>query len=548
MKKRMNMLPICTALILAVSLLFSACGGAADHAPKNGTSAGTQTPAATAAPQPPYAGGLVPPGNVITEQQDVGEVDFAALNDGMSGESYLVIDENNDVATNAESMLTFSLKVDTAAYTNVSRYIGSGNLPPKDAVRTEELLNYFTYDREMSFNGDSPFALYAELGPSPFDADKLLAFVRVKSKDIDKDALPPSNLTFLIDTSGSMSSHDKLPLLQEAFSLLVDTLDEDDTVSIVTYAGNAGVLLDSVPGSDKDAILSAINRLYAGGSTAGAQGISTAYALAEKNYREGGNNRVILATDGDFNVGTSSTDELAKLAAQKRGNGIYLSILGFGTGNIRDDIMETLSREGNGNYAYINSLQTAQKVLVDELASNLFTIADDVKAQVEFNPENVKSYRLIGYENRRLENKDFTDDKKDAGEIGVGTDTIVLFELELHDGAAGVTYKYGKADNATPDFTNELFELRIRYKDPGESASKLLTLPAFFGDITNENSSDFRFASAVAAFSHLLRGSAYTGEATLLGTYALAEGALGRDAGGYRVEFLRLLEAYERIR
>ena len=335
--------------------------------------------------------------------------------------------------------------------------------------------------------------------------------------------------------------------MKQAFGLLVDTLTENDRVSIVTYAGSSEVVLDGVTGDEKHRIMDAIENLRAGGSTAGADGINTAYALAEKNYLFGGNNRVILATDGDFNVGISSTDELARLVAQKRGNGVYMSILGFGTGNIRDDIMETLSKEGNGNYAYINDLHNAKKVLVDELAANLFTIADDVKAQIEFNPQNVKSYRLIGYENRQLSNEDFANDQKDAGEIGVGTDVIMMFELELYGAESGTPGRYTQTNTAVTDFPDELFEIRLRYKNPGENTSKLMTQQIRFSDITERNSSDFRFASAVAAFGHLLRDSQYTDDLTLSNIKSLAEDSLGRDREGYRWEFLRLLEQYDRL-
>ncbi len=464
-----------------------------------------------------------------------------------SSESYLVIDENRRESVAEESMLTFSLKVDTAAYSNVARYIASGNLPPVDAVRTEELINYFTYEERMVFGRSNPFALSAQLAPSPFGGERYMAYIRVKSQDIDKSELPPCNLTFLIDTSGSMNSYDKLPLLKDAFELLVDTLDEDDRVSIVTYAGSAGIVLDSVSGDDKRGIMRAIDKLEASGSTAGAEGILTAYKLAEKNYIEGGNNRVILATDGDFNVGLSTTDQLAEMVAEKRGNGVYLSILGFGTGNIRDDIMETLSKEGNGNYSYIYDLAGAEKVLVEELASNLYVIAEDVKAQVEFNPENVKSYRLIGYENRALDNEDFTDDTKDAGEIGAGCDVVMMFELELYEEAEAAYKKYTTPLPSQADYSNELFEVRLRYKDSGKTASKLMTLPVYYDDITASPGNDFTFACSVAAFGELLRGSRYSGNATIFDILALAEDSLGEDAEGYRREFITLLEQYRRI-
>ena len=519
---------IFTLLALILSL-FSACSA---RPPATSTSAPRPGPPSSPAPVP--------------EAPADGSLESSPVPDYSQNESYLTIDENLAKSTDRESTLTFSLKVDTAAYSNVKRYIESGNLPPHDAVRTEELINYFKYDGEMSFSND-PFAIYAEVGPSPFDAGRYMAFIRVKSVDIDKNKLPRSNLTFLIDTSGSMDSYDKLPLLKQAFGLLVDTLTENDRVSIVTYAGSSAVILDGTTGDNKQHIMSAIENLRAGGSTAGADGINTAYALAEKNFIENGNNRVILATDGDFNVGISSTDKLAELVAEKRGNGVYMSILGFGTGNIRDDIMETLSKEGNGNYSYISDLHGAKKVLVDELSANLFTIADDVKAQIEFNPQNVKSYRLIGYENRRLNNEDFADDTKDAGEIGAGTDVIMMFELKLYGAGPETPGKYAQTNTAVPDFADELFEIRLRYKKPGEDNSNLMTRPVFFDNIVENGSTDFHFACSVAAFCHLLRESQYTDKLTLGDVKSLAGNSLGYDREGYRWEFLRLLEQCERL-
>ncbi|MCL2752451.1 MAG: DUF3520 domain-containing protein, partial [Firmicutes bacterium] len=361
-----------------------------------------------------------------------------------------------------------------------------------------------------------------------------------------------SNLTFLIDTSGSMSSHDKLPLLKESFKLLVETLDEDDIVSIVTYAGTSKIELDGVSGADKRQITKAIDSLKAGGSTAGGKGIRTAYELAEKNFISGGNNRVILATDGDFNVGVSSNAELSRLIRDKRESGVYLSILGFGMGNIRDDLMETLSKDGNGNYSYINSLRTAQKVLVDELTGNLFTVADDVKAQVEFNPANVKSYRLIGYENRVMDDRDFADDTKDAGEIGADTDVIILFEIELHNSPGNPEMKYQSNPPAKPadpgaPYANELFEVRIRYKDPGKSESKLIAFPVKFENVRVNGSTDLNFACSVAAFADMLRGSVYAEPLTAGKIISVAEGSLGADRGGYRADFLALVSMYRRL-
>lgn len=537
---------------LALAVILGACGAASSSGssapagvPAGSASAGGSS-AAPASPPPPAA-----PAYSHNGDEALGGYSTEGKSNPSSGESYLVIDENEKILTDNNSMLTFSLKVDTASYSNVQRYIESGNLPPKDAVRTEELINYFRYDADLQFGRD-PFAIYAEVAPSPFGADKLMALIRVKTPDIDKSDLPPSNLTFLIDTSGSMSSYDKLPLLKDSFALLVDTLGENDMVSIVTYAGESRIVLDSVSGADKRRILDAIGKLRAGGSTAGGEGIQTAYRLAEKNFLPGGNNRVILATDGDFNVGVSSNAQLSRLIKEKKESGLYLSILGFGMGNIRDDLMETLSKDGNGNYSYINSLRTAQKVLVEELAGNLYTVADDVKAQVEFNPDNVRGYRLIGYENRALDNRDFADDAKDAGEIGAGSDMIILFEIELENPPYNGGLKYQNntaAGGLNPDspYADELLEVRIRYKDPGEQISKLVTRPVTLTDIRERGSSDFDFACSVAAFAELLRGSAYGGAITPADIITVAEDSLGRDGGGYRTDFLTLLNQYRRL-
>lgn len=451
-----------------------------------------------------------------------------------AGEEYLSIRENNEVDTELEDTVTISLKVDTAAYTNTVRYIESGSVPPADAVRTEEFINYFPYEEETEPT-DSPFSISAEVGDSPFSPGKKTAFIRIKTDDIDTSQLPPSNLTFLIDTSGSMDSYDKLPLLKQAFSLLTDTLTEDDMVSIITYAGSSEIVLDSVSGADKDKILNAINNLSASGSTAGADGIDTAYKLAEKNFRPQGNNRVILATDGDFNVGYSDTASLEDFVSSKSANGVYLSILGFGTGNIRDDIMETLSAHGNGNYGYINSRETAEKLLVDELGSSLFTVADDVKAQVVFNPALVKNYRLIGYENRKLSNDDFSNDEKDAGEIGAGSDVAAMFEFELSD----------TAENRSID--EQLMEIRIRYKNPGEDESRLVTKSTSLGDRPLGNSTDFNFACCVAAFSEILRQSQYSDDIRIEDCINLASDSLGTDVKGYRSGFVKLIQEYQDI-
>jgi len=544
-QKRFSILLVTAILILA--LLAGACAGKmtadkpsyvydppADSAPKWDLD--------PSVPEPP-----APDGSYYYSYYNYGyDDDYYVSNN----EKYLDITENTRQLVERDPMLTFSLKVDTASYANVERYIQNGQLPPRDAVRTEELINYFRYDTEPNFQSGSPFGVYTEIGPSPFDPYKYMAFVRVKARDLDKRQLPSANLTFLIDVSGSMSSYDKLPLLQESFALLVETQDKNDTVSLVTYASGTAVVLDSVKGNDKATILNAIRGLKASGSTAGEAGIQTAYRLAEKNFQKNGNNRIILATDGDFNVGTSNLQELERLVANKKETGIYLSILGVGTGNIRDDIMETLAKHGSGNYSYINSIAAAEKVLVDELATNLYVIAEDVKAQVEFNPMNVKSYRLIGYENRALDNRDFNDDTKDAGEIGVGADVIVLFEIELADGIASPGLKYSSGA-LEPDlnaaYGDELFEVRLRYKKPGEGNSRLLVEPATFKSILRANTSDFNFACSVAAFGDMLRGSTYAKDITAGQLLALAEDSLGTDAKGYRMGYLQLLAQLKRL-
>jgi len=457
------------------------------------------------------------------------------------GESYLEIEELGFQLVEAKPESTFSLKVDTASYSNIQRFIKNGDLPPKDAVRTEELINWFSYDEPLEFSAGSPFGFYTEIGPSPFDDEKLLAMIRVGTREVDREDLPPCNLVFLIDVSGSMGSYDKLPLLQDSLVMLCGELGPEDTVSIVTYASGTRVALSGASGADTKKIENTINRLSSGGSTAGAGGIQLAYEQAQKYFIEGGNNRVILATDGDFNVGISDLGELSDFISEKRETGVYLSVLGFGTGNIRDDIMETLARDGNGNYSYIDSLRTAEKVLVNELSSNLFTVADDVKAQIVFDPDTVYSYRLIGYENRMLQTEDFDNDRKDAGEIGAGSDVVALFELEpLGEGAAA---------------NDHLFDVRVRYKDPGESKSQLIEFPVAMQRLGSENTSDFNFACAVALFGDYLRTYGYSLDDYDLddvydhdeklqffdNLYRLALYNDGVDEQGYRADFRELI-------
>ena len=535
MFKKITSLIVLIALVLASAVAFSSC--ASSKSTSLNDRYNSTYPGASSAPAASMSNGnsVAPSGGSYYNNVPP----YAKVPDAFPDEEYLAIVENAITDVRIDPLLTFSLKVDTASYRNVVRYIDSGNLPPADAVRIEEMINYFSYDIPLTPGDAAPFAIYTEIGPSPFDSDNEIAFVRVKTREIDRADLPSCNLTFLIDTSGSMDSYDKLPLLKTAFSLLVETLTEDDVVSIVTYAGNASVALDSVRGDQKGRILDAINGLRAAGSTAGADGINTAYALAEKNFIKGANNRVLLATDGDFNVGISSVGALESLIRQKRESGIYLTILGFGTENLKDNRMETLAKNGNGNYSYLDSVAEAQKVLVDEMGSNLYTIADDVKAQIEFNPVLVESYRLIGYENRMLADRDFNDDTKDAGEIGVGTDVVLMFEITR---AANIEYRYQQKERA--DHSDELFTVSIRYKEPGESVSKLISVPVKLESYTDFNSADFNFAVSVAVFGHLLRASEYTGSATVERVIATAMDSIGSDNGGYRKEFIDLVKQY----
>lgn len=548
------------AMVLAATMLFSGCGGrnmtyTLDSNNAVGDNFTTSQPEGAPPPMDKVGNtGNAPSyedeaegGRKARVQEDGFEFTDTSIaeEDNYPDEEYLAITENVTTDVKDNPLITFSLKVDTASYRNVVRYIESGSVPPSDAVRIEEMINYFNYDRVLPEN-DTPFSVYTEVGKSLFDANKEIAFVRVKTKDIDRSELPRSNLTFLIDTSGSMDSYDKLPLLKSSFSLLTETLTESDMVSIVTYAGSSAVLLDSVSGNQTNRIIDAIDGLNAGGSTAGADGIITAYMLAEKNFIPEGNNRVILATDGDFNVGLSSMNELERLISDKRASGVYLSILGFGTENLKDNKMETLAKNGNGNYSYVDSIASAKKVLVDELGANLYTIADDVKAQIEFNPALVSSYRLIGYENRKLADRDFADDTKDAGEIGIGTDVVLMFELTAADSEIPLKYQPAEETPApeSGDYSNELFQVKIRYKNPGESVSKLIVIPVKTNSITDLNTNDFNFAICVAGFGHLLKNSAYSGDINVSSLLNLAKDSLGEDNGDYRKEFVEILQKY----
>ena len=466
-------------------------------------------------------------------------------------ESYDYIAENAFLEAMSNPLSTFSIDVDTASYSNARRFINSSQLPPVDAVRIEEFINYFTYDYPQP-QGQHPFAITTELSSAPWNPDHQLVHIGIQGQQVDKEALPDSNLVFLLDVSGSMNEANKLPLLKQGFRLLVEQLTERDQVAIVVYAGAAGLVLPSTPGDEKATILSAIDRLEAGGSTAGGAGIRLAYQQAKENFIAGGNNRVILATDGDFNVGTSSDSELVRLIEQYRDDGIFLSTLGFGSGNYKDSKMEQLTNKGNGNYAYIDTIREAEKVLVSEMAGTLLTIAKDVKIQIEFNPTKVAAYRLIGYENRLLAKEDFVDDSKDAGELGAGHTVTALYELipVSADEQARPTaaLKYQESAISTQANSNELMTVKFRYKQPDGSQSIEIVSPVLDEPVAlAAASTDFRFSAAVAEFGMLLRDSAFKGQATYEQVMGLAETSLGQDVAGYRREFLQLVETAQSL-
>ncbi|PID73429.1 MAG: hypothetical protein CSB33_03830 [Desulfobacterales bacterium] len=465
-------------------------------------------------------------------------------------EEYERIRENSFKNTLQDPISTFSIDVDTASYANLRRFIQQSRVPPRDAVRIEEMINYFSYDYPEPA-GEHPFSITTEAGPCPWNQDHRLVHIGLQGKNLDYANLKPANLVFLIDSSGSMSAPNKLPLLKKSFKLLLNECGENDRISIVAYAGAAGLILPPTPAGEKEKILASLDRLQAGGSTAGGAGIRLAYDTAEKSFIPDGNNRVILATDGDFNIGVSSTSELVRLIENKRKTGIFLTILGFGMGNYKDGRMERISNAGNGNYFYIDTIREAEKVFVREMRANLFTIAQDVKIQVEFNPATVAGWRLIGYENRLLATEDFNDDTKDAGELGAGHTVTALYELvpagTPNDLPPAAKLRYQK-NGITPaagesPVSGELLHIRFRYKPVGENISRLMEQPlssaASSLDATSEN---FRFSAAVAGFGMLLRDSKFKNELNYDDVLALARSATGRDENGDRAEMIRLIE------
>ncbi|KAF3888138.1 MULTISPECIES: vWA domain-containing protein [Nostocales] len=465
--------------------------------------------------------------------------------ENLSREGYKHNEDNQFQSVSVNPLSTFSIDVDAASYSNIRRFINQGQLPPSDAVRLEEMINYFSYDYPQP-DDDKPFSVTTEVSYAPWNPKHKLVQIALQSKKISTENLPANNLVFLLDVSGSMEDPNKLPLLKSALRLLVNELRDSDKVAIVVYAGNAGLVLPPTPGSQKDKIFDAIEQLAAGGSTAGGEGIQLAYKIARDNFIKSGNNRVILATDGDFNVGVTSDEELVSLIEKEREKGIFLTVLGFGTGNLQDAKMEQLADKGNGNYAYIDNLLEAKKVLVKEMGATLLTIAKDVKIQVEFNPTKVQGYRLIGYENRLLANQDFNDDKKDAGELGAGHSVTALYEIIPTGVESDVTLpkvdslKYQQKSLSNQD---EIMQVKLRYKQPQASASQLLTYPVVDRGVKlNEATTNLKFASAVAGFGMVLRNSRYKGTATFDGVLQLARQSQGADLDGYRAEFIRLVE------
>ena len=467
--------------------------------------------------------------------------------DDFNTEAYHHVGETGFREVLDEPLSTFSVDVDTASYSNVRRFLRQNRLPPKDAVRVEELINYFSYSYPAPA-GAHPLAVKTEMSQCPWNRLHGLVHIGIKGKELERKQLPPSNLVFLVDVSGSMADRNKLPLLKRSLNLLVRELNAYDRVAIVTFCDAAALILPPTPGDEKKTIRDAIASMEADGMTTGEEGMRLAYEIAGNNYMKNGNNRVILATDGDFNVGPSSEGEMIEFVEEKRKEGVFLSILGFGTGNLKDSTLKAIADNGNGHYAYVDSLNEARKVLVRELGATLFTIASDVKVQVEFNPALVKAYRLVGYENRMLDNEDFEDDTKDAGEIGAGRTVTVLYELipagsqEGDPKVDGLKYQETQVkDDART--TDELMTVKIRYKPPNEETSREIVHPVADQHVPlGETSDDYRFSAAVAAFGMLLRDSEFKGEASYDGVLRLARQARGRDEEGYRAEFVQLVE------
>lgn len=550
MKKRKQITAVGLAGILMAASL-TGCAGGKSSAVAEGTTA--------AAAQMTEAAGYSPMESAAGSRDGMADrYQMAYDGEYLNTEEYSTIVENGFKSVAENPLSTFSVDVDTAAYSNVRRMINRGETIPEDAVRIEEMINYFKYDYK-SPEGDVPFSVTTELSDCPWNPQNQLMLIGIQAKEIDFDNRPMSNLVFLLDVSGSMYDADKLPLVQKSFGLLTDELTENDRVSIVTYAGYEQVVLEGARGDEKVKIREALDSLTAGGSTAGEAGINRAYELAEKYFIAGGSNRVILATDGDLNVGISSESELKKLIEKKRKSGVHLSVLGFGTGNIKDNKMEALADNGDGNYGYIDNLMEAKKILVEEMGGTLITVAKDVKLQVEFNPAQVSGYRLIGYENRTLADEDFDDDAVDAGEIGSGHRVTALYEIVRAGGEVPTeNLKYqetGKEENEAGDtrardakesagageLEHELLTVNIRYKAPNGNESKLISVPVETGSYQKDIPANLRFAGAVAEFGMLLRDSEYKGDASYEEVISLISGMPQSGMDAYKDEFKQMV-------
>ena len=490
----------------------------------------------------------------IMAAPSTGMYNFIGDEEEFSREGYDNINENIFFKVKDNPLSTFSIDVDAASYSNVRRFLNQGQLPPAGAVRIEEMVNYFHYEYPQP-TGNDPFSINTEISDAPWNKDHKLVLIGLQGKKIPTDNLPASNLVFLIDVSGSMSSPNKLPLVKASMKMLVDQLREQDKVAMVVYAGSAGLVLPPTSGDNKTKIKEAIDNLEAGGSTAGGAGIKLAYKMAKENFVKNGNNRVILCSDGDFNVGESSDDALERMIEQERKSGVFLTILGYGMGNYQDAKMQKLADKGNGNHAYIDGISEAKKVLVNEFGGTLFTIAKDVKLQVEFNPAKVQGYRLIGYENRMLAKEDFNDDKKDAGEMGSGHTVTALYEIipvgvnsDFLKGVDSLKYQKNIVPLSKSSYTDEIMTVKFRYKTPDGEVSKLIEHPVLDKQITIVKTSDnFRFASSVAEFGMLLRNSAFKSSSSFDNVLMLARKAKGNDEEGYRSEFVRLVESAQML-
>ena len=527
-------------LVLLYSVIFSGCAG---ESAMNSNSANRSVEMTKNNPYPTTS----PNSNMSMNSPTMAKSEYSTdiEENKTNGERYAEITENPFLEVVRAPLSTFSIDVDTAAYANVRRHLNDGQLPPKDAVRIEELINYFEYDYPQPV-GDVPFSVNAEVAECAWNAKHKIVHIGLQGKKISMENAPPSNLVFLIDVSGSMQPSDRLPLLKNSLPFLINQLTGRDRVSVVTYAGSSGLALASTSANNKGEILSAIENLESGGSTNGGGGIQLAYRVAQENFIQGGNNRVILATDGDFNVGLSSDNELVKLIENKRQSGVFLSVLGVGKGNLNDSMMEKLADKGNGNYSYIDSMEEARKALGQQAAGTIYTIAKDVKIQVEFNPAKVAGYRLIGYENRLLADRDFNNDQKDAGEIGAGHTVTAIYEIipagQKIENPGVDELKYSKVEPSETNFSAELMTVKLRYKEPTADESKLLSIGVLDRNYSIENASEnVRFASAVVQFGLILRDSRYKGSASFASVQNLANAALGNDFRNYRNEFLNLV-------